>query len=628
MSTTSGLDGGVRACGAVRPLPWLWICVWLWALVLHLALEWLFFATKPSFLWGLDWSSRWWVLAAGSAPVVLAGGAVGAVVALAATRRSWPLGRVLPLLASATLAATAVLLLDNFTRTLFATGLFRLGDAARWAYLGCWLAIALSVAGPTRRIVASVAGSLRARRALGWATAGLLALLGLTAGLAAGRARPESTGTVTRPVALGSRPNVILVGSDGVNAARTSLYGSPRETTPFLARLGKDSLVVETAYPNASSTAASTTSILTGQLPLATGVVYPPDIARGSAVYRHLPGILRHLGYGAQQATVRWYADSADLNLQRAFEWANGRALESPADGWVRVLVTDPDARYFLQLVRGRLVRRFGPRAGDPTQVDVFREVVAAPAPARDEVRLASLFGLIDAGSQPFFAHLHLMGTHGPRFEPRARVFSQGRAQTEDWSPDAYDDALLDFDGALREIVDALRRRGLWDRTILVVYSDHGQKYATDVPVPLLFHFPNGAFAGRWRGLAQNLDIAPTLLDALGLPLPREMGGQSLLSPMAERCRPVVAAVHSARLDHVDGWWYATPQPPFYTLGGVRLVDGRFQHHLALGDGAGQWRAKLAQPAPDCPGLERAAARQLLLAELATTGYDVTGLRK
>ena len=107
------------------------------------------------------------------------------------------------------------------------------------------------------------------------------------------------------------RPNILLLGSDGLNMNRTSLDGYERDTTPFLARFARQALVFENAFPNGASTASSTTSMLTGRLPAENGVIYPPDIARGDAVYQHLPGLLRRLGYRTGQISIRWYADSA-----------------------------------------------------------------------------------------------------------------------------------------------------------------------------------------------------------------------------------------------------------------------------------------------------------------------------
>ncbi len=76
-------------------------------------------------------------------------------------------------------------------------------------------------------------------------------------------------------------PNIILLGSDGLNAQNMSVYGYERDTTPRIKELAGFSKLAENAFPNAGNSAGSVISILTGKLPTQTRLAYPPDILKG-----------------------------------------------------------------------------------------------------------------------------------------------------------------------------------------------------------------------------------------------------------------------------------------------------------------------------------------------------------
>ena len=96
---------------------------------------------------------------------------------------------------------------------------------------------------------------------------------------------------------------------------------------------------------------------------------------------------------------------------------------------------------------------------------------------------------------------------------------------------------------AVARIVEALRRRKLFDDSIIAIVSDHGESlgahgedthgiflYDETVHVPLLLKLPANQLAGKQvSARVRTLDIAPTVLEAAGIPVPSQMQGQSLL---------------------------------------------------------------------------------------------------
>lgn len=97
------------------------------------------------------------------------------------------------------------------------------------------------------------------------------------------------------------------------------------------------------------------------------------------------------------------------------------------------------------------------------------------------------------------------------------------------------------LDMAFGRIMDALLSMGMLDNTIVVFASDHGEHFMTrntthkmspheaSVHVPLMFHGPGFTGGRRLKELVSLVDLAPTLLDAAGIPAPEDMSGQSIL---------------------------------------------------------------------------------------------------
>jgi arylsulfatase A-like enzyme len=588
-------------------------------------MEWLFFATTPSFLSALGPGEQLRALGVAALPPLAAGlAAVTLATALPGRVARIP-GRGVPALV---LAASFLLLADNFTHTVFHFGIFSLRGYSRFLYTPVLPALAFAA----WRIVRGCEEALLRRRGLrALAVAGSLALILAAAGAALTGRREAPRENAPMAAGVAGRPNILLLGSDGVEARHLSLYGYPRETTPFLADLAREALVFDNAYSNAGNTGGSVTSILTGRLPTATRVIYPPDVLHGEDAYRHLPRILRQLGYRMAQLSVRHYADAVDLNLRDSFDWANFRPLGERREE-IQELALGQTGGYFLQQIAERLSSRLRHLLTPSEQVDPYRQVTDdRTANHGDDERMASLFHFLGAPDpRPFFVHVHLMGTHGATFEPSRRRFSRGQEQTAGWLPDFYDDALVDFDGEVRQVVSFLRRKGMLNHTVLVIYSDHGMRYTTAVRVPLLIRLPGGTATGRVSAVAQNLDIAPTLLDALRVPQPSWMTGRSLLRPDPEPCRPVLSVAAKTQIHLPNNLWVTLPMAPFYSLGSVSLLTGGTGgRQLTLTLPEGRLTEIPAEGAGrSCPAPPPERARTLLIDHLRRNGFDVSTLTR
>jgi arylsulfatase A-like enzyme len=116
-----------------------------------------------------------------------------------------------------------------------------------------------------------------------------------------------------------------------------------------------------------------------------------------------------------------------------------------------------------------------------------------------------------------------------------------------------YDAEVASLDGELRKTFAALKRQGLLDDAIVVFTADHGEEFhehghfghgqalfEEGVRVPLIFVGP-GIAAGRVDENVSLVDVAPTLLDLLGLQPQPSFEGRSL-APMMRRGLPALFA--------------------------------------------------------------------------------------
>jgi len=373
---------------------------------------------------------------------------------------------------------------------------------------------------------------------------------------------------------LDKSPHIFLITADGINAENMSLYGYERESTPFIDQLAEESLVAENAFTNSANTAGSIISILTGKHPIETKVLYPPDILKSEDAYQHLPAILKLNGYATNQLSVGHYVDAYQLNMINGFDEVNGRSDQNNVLVKVNQLLPD-GIGFFLYEVSNRIVDRIRHIFYLKQMKNPIVEVTN-PNNYKDITKLDSALKFLDESTKPVFTHIHWMGTHGAKFNPSKQVFSAGQdpAQQERWELDFYDDSILDFDQSMKIFYGELDARGLLNESIIIIASDHGQNYVTNERLPLIIWFPNGENQKRITTNSQNLDIAPTIIDYLGLIKPTWMVGSSLLEKLPDN--RYIFAVGVTKAESKDEGWVLTEsamRPPFYQFGYVTIIS-------------------------------------------------------
>ncbi|HZW04409.1 MAG TPA: sulfatase-like hydrolase/transferase [Anaerolineaceae bacterium] len=589
------------------------------AIYFFLLMEWLFTVTKPSFMDFMTFPAKLGVLLLPGlllvgfcAPALLLLFAVGRAP-WGASVRPWFLwiGAGLP---AAFLAATGLLLVDNFTHVVLGFSivesqgwqrgiyalLFLVLLAAAWRWAGCRLR---SKAQARRPDVGT--------RAQWYASVAVLALslpMGLLLVRSAG-----SAGSGMQVSAPTQRPNILLIGTDGLNADMTSIYGNQPDTTPYLKSFAEGTLLAANNFPNATITTGSLVSMFAAKLPTQTRLLYPPDVLRGNDAFQHLPGILKKAGYYNATIGIDYYADPEMLNLQDGFVMINGR---STTIGRVYTLARSwlpENAAYFLSVTGKRLTERLLHIFYVRPMSNPYAEVTQQLSTMSDEDRLGYVISLFRDIDQPLFIHTHLMGTHVTEMDG----FLLGIEQ---------------FDRLMSGLIRELELMGELDQTLIVVYTDHGHNNVSNVRIPLMFRFPHGAHSGVIANNTQNLDIAPTILDYLGVAPPAWMEGQSLLAGEPPANRPVFSLAPSYRVDQNDRLQLDLSKlgPPFYQFGTVTMVV--CQNWYALDTATLTWQTGevAGYPTPCAAEVLPAAgeAQAMIAGQLEADGFDVTSLRK
>jgi arylsulfatase A-like enzyme len=173
--------------------------------------------------------------------------------------------------------------------------------------------------------------------------------------------------------------------------------------------------------------------------------------------------------------------------------------------------------------------------------------------------------------SRPFFLYLHFMDVHEYASPSDIEGFGSGHAG-------AYRASIAWVDEVIERFREKLDEWDLLENTVLVLASDHGEAFGENgmngharnlhapvLRVPLVIRFPFVLDPVRVPTQVRNLDIAPTLLDIAGLPIPSEFQGNSLLSTLS------------------DGPRRKEPRPAYASLAARLYADSRLQE--ALNDG-------------------------------------------
>ena len=598
----------------------------------YVFLEWMFFATKPSILSYYTTSenlSIFFLLPLFIFLSLLPAAIILILSDLFLLKRFR--FRIVSTIPAFIYASIAFLLLDNFTNTMFGIYSGSFQGAGRFCYLAGYIALFSYFYWKS----GTEENNGEDTQKLSSSSLAVLVCFTIALVCAAGLRDVDKLDDFKGGISSNSElPNILILSSDGINDRNTSAFGYERNTTPFIKALRDKTLVSTNHFSNSAFTGASVISLLTGKLPATTHVIYQPDGLRGVDAYEHLPGILKKLGYINADISIRYYADTLDMNLLDGFDEANGRGRNINHLFQVYEPVFSAFSaqgvflRQILDRLYGRLLHILGVQDLEDAYELVTRAVDLGETVSIDDERIAQLYDFIDRAVQPFFLHVHLLGTHGPRFMPKQPRYSAGQTQNRDHMRDFYDDAIRDFDQYVEDTYAFLEEKDLLDNTLVIITSDHSRNPNVGLPIPLLLDFPGDERIGIIRENTQRIDLAPTILDFIGADIPEWMEGRSLFRLNNEKRLLFAYAPSSLEYQDDVGFSVSEPRPPFFTLNNFYAINCDRIYQVTFNEEAFKSR--------EIPDLESACAQsdRLTLAEvgramvsnLGERGYDASSL--
>lgn len=336
--------------------------------------------------------------------------------------------------------------------------------------------------------------------------------------------------------------NVVVIDICSARADRFGAYGGPAGLTPGLDAFAKSAATFENAWAQSSWCLPNYATLMTGHRPEVDGLY-------SNIPFRGLPGWeetvaerMRAAGYRTGGFTAGVYTLPA-WGLDRGFEtYVNhfSTAGEIPGrfadmapeiESWIVGASTRP---FFLYATVDDLHA--------PYQSDEAGETFDGPAPDTSTMNVG-FYRAYNGESLPPGSPLAAKAAAFRR-DPEALAALKRR----------YDRSVRAVDRSVTAFLDQLKKRGLWDRTIVVVTADHGELlgehgllghteglYEPILRVPLFVRDPRyrRSSGARIGALVERVDLAPTLLEsgaasADGL----ELQGRSLVPLLADPSAP------------------------------------------------------------------------------------------
>ncbi|MEM7408809.1 MAG: sulfatase-like hydrolase/transferase [Myxococcota bacterium] len=320
-------------------------------------------------------------------------------------------------------------------------------------------------------------------------------------------------GTIAARLAEIPHPDLVLIVVDTLRADRTTPYGEARPTTPELEAWAQRGVVFEKVLAQSSWTKISMASLMTSLWPTSHAIQLPDDGLSERALT--LAEQLQDSGYAT-------YGVQTNGWLHQSFGFHQG------------------------------FDRYLFPKGADGQQ----RADHSSLWPHADRVVTEAERLLTERDPErPIFLYLHFMDVHEYAAPPEFKSFGTG-AEAD------YVASIRWVDDAVRRVRVAVERGARGQETVMVLGSDHGETFGEHgvhgharnvfsavLEVPLVWRLPFATEPVRVATRVRNLDVAPTLLEMAGVPVPEAFAGESLLPLMtdatdeARRDRPSAAAL-------------------------------------------------------------------------------------
>ena len=354
------------------------------------------------------------------------------------------------------------------------------------------------------------------------------------------------------------RPSVVLISIDTLRSDHLSVYGYERETTPHLKRLASDGVLFLNALSPSSWTLPGHASMLAGTFPRKHSAHYVPH----PNLAPRADEMLEAVDFNRKRATPFQPLLPENLTLAEVLSTHGYRTAGIVSNSGYLNSALGFAQGFDLYDDSSGPIFGYRPLLYEAMKLFPFAfYTLTKPYRVAEEINEVALEWLMKRPETPFFLFLNYMEPHYPncaplpyhgRFEPEASFYDQplfsslgGRLElTADERRDTialYDEEIAYVDNQIGVLLQRLRELGVYDQTLIIVTSDHGEffgehglwdhgtgPYEAVHRVPLIVKYPDRSIQGVEKDWVETVDIFPTVLDVVGIALPEETQGQPL----------------------------------------------------------------------------------------------------
>lgn len=367
------------------------------------------------------------------------------------------------------------------------------------------------------------------------------------------------------------RPNIILVSFDALTSRDMSVYGYNRPTTPFLNEWAKTAAIFNRFQSSSNWTPSAAASMMTGKR-VWSHLMFQEDskIFRGDTESLQL--ILEKNGYFNMSYSANPYASVQRLGIANSFNIAPDRIDLCKSHTFIGYACGTLDVIFF-RLFADRIKLYTWSIGQDFILGKILREIFLystglSKTETPPELVFNKFLEAVDNGiPEPFFAWIHLLPPHDPYLpgQPYAGMFSSSARlrifnkqmmeevadrkvkNKEDWGiyRARYDEFIRYCDKQFEIFIKEIGKRSKLKDAVVIFSSDHGESFEHDyfthsashlyeqvTHIPLIIKEPDNVTGVIINDLAEQTDLAPTILSLANIGTPAWMEGRSLLPLM------------------------------------------------------------------------------------------------
>jgi len=307
------------------------------------------------------------------------------------------------------------------------------------------------------------------------------------------------------------KPNIVIVLVDCLRFDYVGFFNPKSKITPNIDRIASEGAAFECCISSAPWTKSSISSLFTSVQPIKHGVYGRPNL---------LPSSLKTMAQAALEAGYSTLGFCENVHLRPNMGFSKGFEKYF----WLKY---GPVRTLALKVLR-RLT--FGNTRED------MRMALYWPGCA--EMLSRKLLKTVGKAKKPFFSYIHYLDTHRtygiPEYRLKKELGSVGQIKK------VYSDRVKQVDKVIGSLESELRKKH--KPYVLVILADHGEEFMEHgrihhpqdlydelLHVPLVIKCGGKIPATRVKNQVRTIDIMPTLFELVGIPIPKDIDGISLV---------------------------------------------------------------------------------------------------